>query len=281
MSRIHGICLIFKTIYLSPFSALAQKPMTHGDRRSGELSFAFHCSWFPSVSRANLLIDGQGREAEERDDPWSEEEQMELTQAFVDKDVRQLLVGGDADQAEAFNQVDTHLRKRFVKRLPGRIRLLLGPEDLADAWQDTLRDLLKAVRARDIDGERELCPRLWTIFIRRAFDCLRRKDLYEGLLTGIQERMSGMTPGDVLERMAEEERAQLFTEVRQVVDTLPARQRTVIETFVAHFPATEDMETLRRHVSEATGCDETRASVKRALQEARRKVSNLLKARHL
>jgi DNA-directed RNA polymerase specialized sigma24 family protein len=281
MSRIHGICPIFKTLSLSPFPALAQKPLTHGDPGSGELSFDFHFSWFPNVSRANLLIDGQGREAGEHDDPWSEEEQMELTQAFVDKDVRQLLVGGDADQAEAFNQVDTHLRKRFVKGLRGRVRLLLGPEDLADAWQETLRDLLKAVRARDIDPERELCPRLWTIFIRRTFDCLRRRDLDQGLLTGIKERLSGTTAGDVLGRMDEEERAQLFTAVRQVVGTLPARQRTVIETFVAHFPETEDMETLRRRVSEATGCNETRASVKRALQEARRKVGNLLKARQL
>lgn len=206
---------------------------------------------------------------------------MELTQAFVDKEVRQLLVGEQADVAEGFAQVDTHLRKRFVKGLRGRVRLLLGPEDLADAWQETLKDLLKAVRARDIDPGRELCPRLWTIFIRRTFDCLRRRDLDQGLRTGIKERIRGTTAGDVLDRMHEEERVQLFAEVRQVVSTLPARQRTVIETFVAHYPATEDMETLRRHVSEATGCEETRASVKRALQEARRKVSILLKARQL
>lgn len=206
---------------------------------------------------------------------------MELTQAFVDKDVRQLLVGEEADLAEAFTQVDTHLRKRFVKGLRGRVRLLLGPEDLADAWQETLRDLLKAVRARDIDPERELCPRLWTIFLRRAFDCLRRKDRYEGVLERVKERLSGTTAGEILARMDEEERTHLLKKVHQAVGTLPVRQRTVIETFVDHFPATEDMDALRQRVSEATGYEETQGSVKRALQEVRRKLGTLLKARQL
>jgi hypothetical protein len=67
---------------------------------------------------------------------------MELIQAFEDKEVRHLLLGGETDLETAFTQVDIHLRKRFVKgardRLPG-----LQPEDLADAWQETLKDLLK------------------------------------------------------------------------------------------------------------------------------------------
>jgi DNA-directed RNA polymerase specialized sigma24 family protein len=206
---------------------------------------------------------------------------MELTQTFEDQEVRQLLVGGEADLALAFNEIDTHLRKRFVRGLRGRLRKLLRPEDLADAWQETLRDLLKAVRAGDIDPERELCPRLWTIFIRRAFDCLRRRDRYLGMLEGVKERLSGTTAGDILARMDEEEQSHLLAQVRQAVGTLPLRQKTVIETFVDHFPATEDMEALRQRVSEETGREETRATVKRALQEARRKISDLLKARQL
>ncbi|MBI3856140.1 MAG: sigma-70 family RNA polymerase sigma factor [Planctomycetes bacterium] len=206
---------------------------------------------------------------------------MELTQAFVDKEVRELLVGEEADLAEAFAQVDTHLRKRFVKGLRDRLGKLLRPEDLADAWQETLRDLLKAVRAREIDPERELCPWLWTIFIRRALECIRRRDRYQGLLERVKGRMSGTTDGDILERMDEEERNQLFDRVRQAVGTLPDRQRTVIQAFVDHFPATEDMEALRQRVSVVTGLEETRASVKRALQEARRKIGDLLKVRQV
>lgn len=57
--------------------------------------------------------------------------------------------------------------------------------------------------------------------------------------------------------------------------------RVVYQTFVDHFPATEDMEALRQRVSDVTGCEETLATVKRALQEARRKIGDLLKARQL
>lgn len=81
--------------------------------------------------------------------------------------------------------------------------------------------------------------------------------------------------------MDEEERAHLLNQVHQAVGTLPPRQRTVIETFVDHFPETEDMKALRQRVSEATGCEESQGSVKRALEEARRKIGTLIHSRQL
>ena len=205
---------------------------------------------------------------------------MELAQAFADKEVRQLLVGEEADLAEAFTLVDAHLRKRFAKgarnRLPG-----IRPEDLADAWQETLRDLLKAVRTGGFDPDRELCPWLWTIFIRRVFDSIRRKDSYEGMLNRVKEQLSQTMVGGRIGALGEDERTHLLDHVRQAVGTLPVRQRTVIQTFVDYFPATQDLDALRRLVSELTGLHETRAAVVRALQEARRKIAGLLKTRHL
>ena len=62
--------------------------------------------------------------------------------------------------------------------------------------------------------------------------------------------------------------------VRTLLDYLAAGD--TLETFLDHFPGTERMEELRRRVSEATGCEATRASVRRALQEARRKISDLV-----
>jgi len=177
---------------------------------------------------------------------------MELTQAFEDRAVRRLLVGDEADIAEAFAQVDTHLRKRFVNgardRLPG-----LRPEDLADAWQEMLRDLLKAVRERHFDPDLELRPWLWTIFIRRAFDCVRRMERSKGLVEGVRGRFNSTTAGDILEFMDDEERKRLLASVRQAVSTLPIRQRTVIQVFLDQFPATEDVDVLREHVSKVTG----------------------------
>jgi RNA polymerase sigma factor (sigma-70 family) len=202
----------------------------------------------------------------------------QLTQAYEDKEVRELLMGEESDMAEAFAQVDAHLRRRFVKgardRLPG-----LRPEDLADAWQDTLRDLLRAVRTGEFDADRELAPWLWTIFIRRAFDRLRRSERYQSVLEKIRERLGGTVVGDIFGYIEEEERTHLLMLVRQAVARLPARQQAVIQAFVDHFPATEDKDALRRHVSQVTGHEESRTAVVRALGEARRKVGTLLKIR--
>lgn len=202
----------------------------------------------------------------------------QLTQAFEDQAVRQLLQGDEPDLAEAFSQVDAHLRRRFVKgardRLPG-----LRPEDLADAWQDTLRDLLRAVRVGAFDADRELAPWLWTIFIRRAFDSLRRKERYQGVLDKVRTRLVGTAVGDIFECMEDEERSHLLRMVREAVLRLPPRQQIVMNAFVEHFPATEDREALCRYVSAAVGHEESRTLVMRALGDARRKVGALLQIR--
>ena len=201
---------------------------------------------------------------------------MQLTQAFQDKEIRRLLFGDGADLAEAFTQVDAYLRARFVKGARDRLPWL-RPEDLADAWQETLKDLLEAVRVGAFDPDREFVPWLWTIFIRRIFDHLRRQRRYQAMLDGLRKRLIGSAVGDLLARMDEEERRALLERVRTSVGTLPERQRIVVQTFVDHFPATEDMEALRQRVSEVTGGPETRAGVARALQEARRKVAGALR----
>lgn len=202
---------------------------------------------------------------------------MELIQAFEDQEVRQLLMGEEDDLEAAFTQVDTHLRKRFVKgareRLPG-----LQPEDLADAWQETLKDLLQAVRSGRFDPDRELGPWLWTIFLRRAFDSVRRRESYESMMDRAREFHRGADIGGFLDQMGEEERKELLGRVRLAVDALPDRQRTVLQVFVEHFPLTQDKDLLRERVSEVTGRLETPHAVRRALWEARRRVSDELKS---
>jgi len=202
---------------------------------------------------------------------------MELVQAFADQEVRHLLTACDKDDlAEAFSQIDAHLRKRFAKGARDRIQGL-SPQDLADAWQDALRDLLKTVRIGQYDPDRELAPWIWLIFIRRAFDYARRNQRYERLLEGLRERLVGTEVGDSLKRIDEEERRELLERVRRSVGTLPDRQRSVVRTFVNHFPASEDKEALRQHVSEEAGVPVSRAVVARALQEARRKASDAMR----
>lgn len=201
---------------------------------------------------------------------------MELVQAFEEQEVRRLLTAGsDADLEEAFFQIDAHLRKRFAKGARDRIAGI-GPQDLADAWQEALRDLLRTVRLGQYDAEREIAPWLWRIFIRRAFDQLRRKERYTQMLDGLRERLVGTTVGDHLARIDQEDRRHLIERIRCSVGVLPDRERTVVQTFVDHFPASEDKEALRQQVSERTGLPETRQGVSRALEAARRKVAGAI-----
>jgi DNA-directed RNA polymerase specialized sigma24 family protein len=203
---------------------------------------------------------------------------MELIQTFEDHEVRQLLMGEDDDLEAAFTLIDAHLRKRFVKgareRLPG-----LLPEDLADAWQETLKDLLESLRSWRFDADRELGPWLWTTFLRRAFDSVRRRESYASMMERAQNRLKLKAEEvvDLLDQMGEEDRACILDCVRQAVRDLPARQRTVLKAFVEHFPRSQDLDSLRVQVSQLTGRQETSHAVRRALQEAKRRVSDVLR----
>lgn len=199
---------------------------------------------------------------------------MELIQTFEDHEVRQLLMGNDADLEAAFTLIDTHLRKRFVKgareRLPG-----LLPEDFADAWQETLKDLLESIRSWKFDASRELAPWLWTTFLRRAFDSVRRRESYENMMDRLKLKPQEVV--DLLDGMGEEDRAFILDRIRQAVRDLPIRQRTVLKVFLEHFPMSQDLDSLRERVSEQTGRRETSHAVRRALQEAKTRIADELK----
>jgi DNA-directed RNA polymerase specialized sigma24 family protein len=203
---------------------------------------------------------------------------MQLTQAFEDREVRRQLLGEGEELEAAFAQVDAHLRSRFVKgareRLPG-----LAPEDLADAWQETLKELLQTVRTGRFDPDRELGPWLWTTFVRNAVDGVRRRERFEGMLVRARNRVDLLMMGDILEEIDEEERKALLAEVRGAAGSLPARQRMVLRIFIDRYPATTDGGILREEVSRVTGREETPTSVRRALQEACRKVGAAVRAR--
>ncbi len=193
---------------------------------------------------------------------------MQLTQALEDQEIRRLLQGDENDLELAFTQVDAQLRRRFVKgardRLPG-----LPPEDLADAWQGTLKALLQAVRSGRFQANRELIPWLWTIFLRKAVDGLRRSKRLASLAIRARARAGGVAAAGV----DPEEREAVLARIREAVDALPLRQRTVLRVFLDQYPATRDCRVLQEQVSTVSGREETAGSVRRALEEARRRIS--------
>lgn len=199
-----------------------------------------------------------------------------LTQAFDDVDVRRLLAGDESGISEAFERIEKTLRGKFMQGARERMPWL-GAEDLADIWQDTLRDLLSAVRSRRVDLGRALRPWLWTVFQRRALDHVGLERRQRLMWERAKERLRGTSVGALVESLSEEERSRLMERIRRAVDGLPERQKSVIRTFIERYPLLKTREDLRRAVSERTGKEETGASVRRALEEARRKVADVLR----
>jgi DNA-directed RNA polymerase specialized sigma24 family protein len=200
------------------------------------------------------------------------------THDFDEEQVRRLLTGGPAQIEQAVALIDLHLRNRFCaslrKRFPG-----MAPDDLADAWADTLLGVFLAARDRRFDGQRPLLPWLWTIASRQAIDHTRRATSREQLRAAVAEALRQTQTGRRWRSWSEAERNEVMRLIREAFTLLSYRQQVVFHVFVYHYPESGRMEVLRREVSELTKGPETVAGVKRALQECRQKVRAFLRAK--
>jgi DNA-directed RNA polymerase specialized sigma24 family protein len=203
---------------------------------------------------------------------------MGFTDAFDEEEVVLLLAGGEEEVRRGLTLIDQHLHQRLCswlhKRFPG-----LSPEDLADAWGATLLCVLQAARGQRGCPGRQLVWWLCGIARARAIDQLRRKTAWDAARTTLgrmrrpagADRQEGL-PNQVLKN-------EVLYLIGDVVRTLPAQQRRVLVVFIENYPETRSMEVLRREVSKVTGREETRAAVKRALQEGRHKVRTFLRGK--
>lgn len=195
---------------------------------------------------------------------------------FVDEDVRILLIGSAAEVAEGLSRIDRNLRLGMCgmvrREFPG-----LPADDLADLWGSVLTNLWQMVREGRFDPDRPLLPLLCRLARARAVDLVRRQQTRETVVTAAGEALRGTATGVAWSGLTVAERTEVAALIREAVGSLPSRQREVMQVFVDHYPETEEMQVLRRLVSERTGQPETLAAVKRALQEARVKVREHLR----
>jgi DNA-directed RNA polymerase specialized sigma24 family protein len=201
---------------------------------------------------------------------------MWFTNAFDEEELARLLAGEEEEVRRGLTLIDRHLRLRLCawlgRRFPG-----LSPEDLADAWGATLLCVLQAARRQRGCPSRHLVWWLCGIARARAVDHLRRKTAWDAARATLgrlrrparADRREGL-PIQVLKN-------EVRYLIRDVVQGLPAQQRQVLLVFFDNYPETRSMEVLRREVSKVTGREETRAAVKRALQEGRHKVRAYLR----
>jgi DNA-directed RNA polymerase specialized sigma24 family protein len=188
-----------------------------------------------------------------------------------------LLAGSEEQMADGLALIERLLRQRLCRwirrRFPG-----MSVDDLGDAWGSTLVCVLQSIRGRRLPADRPVTPWLRKIMYARAADQTRRKTRQEEILKAARRiRRPGPQRHEV--PPAEASREEFMESIGAAIKALPRSQRIVFEAFVACFPETQNMETLRMQVSRVTQREQTLSSVKRALQEGRYKVREFLKSK--
>ncbi len=184
--------------------------------------------------------------------------------------------------ADVLAEVDAKFRIRCCSSLrqkfPG-----LGSEDLADAWGEALASLYSKLSHNgtesylesDVSLRKTVCevePLIWTISFRRAVDRLRQQTKYVNALAEAAEEIKIS-----LTVSREDELRDLIRRVREETERLPEMQRIVMHELIRGYPETEKMTVLRDAVIKVTGKqDTTVGAVKRSLNEARKKLRELL-----
>ena len=200
--------------------------------------------------------------------------------AVFDEDGIKIRLAGQPEEiAEGLDLIHRHLCKKISghvrSRFPG-----LSAEDLVDVWQDTLISAFRSASEGSFQLDGKLLPWLCKIARRRAVDMLRwdgkhRKAIRttdEEALDAVGEAIAGTSTGIRWKLLEAQERAEALELAMAHIRTLPRKQRIVLQAFCDGYPNTDEMGTLRQDVSSITGEEETLGSVKRALQEGRRKL---------
>jgi DNA-directed RNA polymerase specialized sigma24 family protein len=173
---------------------------------------------------------------------------------------------------------------RYLKRVTWS---LLGPEDMKDAYQETLRAVLERVRSPGFEPSRPL-RLVYAIARRKGTDALRRRGYRantneDSILHLVAADLKESDLGFAWKKRMGPAEAKEFREVLlKAVAALPARQRLVARVFIDHFEEFRERNTyqpLARAVSTVTGEPENVAAIKSAWRAARTTLAEEL-ARH-
>ncbi len=197
------------------------------------------------------------------------EQEPELT-------LRKLLNGSRVEQAEALKRIDDLLRhpicSQVSKRFPG-----LSIEDIAECWSQTLEGVWRASQEGTVDllSDQPIENFIWQICHKKAIDKLRRKNSFDDVVIEVGRRLQGTLVGDVWRSKDMLERKELLAIVRNLIASLPPRQKVVLQAFVDRYPITA--KDLAREISREIGSEVTDKSVERALEEGRKKIQEAIR----
>jgi DNA-directed RNA polymerase specialized sigma24 family protein len=201
--------------------------------------------------------------------------------AFTDtKTIANLLGGNPKEQEEAIRLIDKQLRTVVVAKLrrtaPG-----LSPEEIVEAFQETLVGVWQMARSGWFDAKKPLVPLLLTIAQRKAIDGLRKREVnhvnYDEMFDAVDERLSRSRVGEAWRAVAaNEDGRRIMIMIRGTAAVLPKRQHLVASAVMEFFPRIPSYEAIRDHIKQKTGEGLTTTAVKRAWQEARKKIREVL-----
>jgi DNA-directed RNA polymerase specialized sigma24 family protein len=167
---------------------------------------------------------------------------------------------------------------RYLKRVTWG---LLSPEDLQDAYQETLRAVMLHVSRPGFQPERPL-RLVFALARRKGVDALRRRghqvrtDVQSVLECGAADLVASRVGAVWRERMGPAEAAEFREVLLEIVQSLPERQRLVARVFIDHFEdfgRRDTYEPLAASLSVVTGQPENVQAVKSAWRAARGKIA--------
>lgn len=166
---------------------------------------------------------------------------------------------------------------RYLKRVT---RGLLGAEDLADLYQETMIAVVETTRKAGFDPHKPWRI-IWTIAKRKGIDALRRRRVIlerknqDEMITAVAADLRGTSVGAKWTDMSRADKGRFAKALVEIVASLPERQRIVAIAFVSNFEDFSEREIyqpLAKAVSAITGQREGVAAVKSAWRFARERI---------
>lgn len=191
-----------------------------------------------------------------------------------------LLIGNADEQKRAISLIDKHLRNAIIYKIR-EAAIGLASHELPDVYQEVLMNVWNAARKGRYDPDKPLLPFLFLLAQRRAYDRVRknttRKNVEKELLDEVAENLKDTKVGEAWRIVAEKNEGRRILEImRRTVSTMPKRQRQVASVVVELFPDVPSPQEIRAEIYERTGEQITVVAAKRARQEARAKIREVL-----
>ena len=192
-----------------------------------------------------------------------------------------LLIGEDEEKREAIQLINRYLQDKIVEQIKCSAPGLDGNE-LLDVYQEVLLSLYNAAKDGFYDPDKaHLLAFIFTLAKRRAIDRKRQripKPISEDeLIEALGDRLADTSIGQVWQEISACELGQeMLRRIRKISIGLPKRQRQVVSVIIDHFPKYLELEEICSEIYKSTGDMPTVVAVKRARQEARKKIRKLL-----